>query len=200
MKNIILSLVVALLFAPSMASAANPFIEIRDQLNQLNEQISANTTAINNLRSIQVYVNGVRRGTMMEPRGGNFINATAIRLLLESEYVALLSTAGIGLFEVPISYQSNDCSGQPYLAVPDLNPVAARQGIVMRNNSPVSDTLYYAPAGSAIEVITKESQILGGICDDVPTTSIDAVQVMVNDSTMTGVIPTDFVGEVTIGF
>ena len=200
MKNIILSLAVALLFAPGMASAANPFIEIRDQLDQLNEQVSANTTAINNLRSVNVYVDGVRRGAMMEPFGGNFINASAIRMLLESEYIALLSTGGGGLREVPLSYQTNDCSGQSYLAIGSINPVAARQGIVMRNNSPVSNTLYYAPAGSAIEVITKESQILGGICDDVPTTSIDAVQVMVNDSTMTGVIPTDFVGEVTIGF
>ena len=200
MKNIILSLVVSLLLAPNMASAANPFIDIRDQLDQLNEEVSANTTAINNLRSIQVYVNGVRRGTMMEPRGGNFINATAIRLLLESEYIALLSTAGSGLLEVPLSYQSNDCSGQSYLAVPDMNPVAARQGIVMRNNAPISNTLYYAPAGSAIETISKESQTIGGICEDIPTTPIDAVQVIINDSIITGVIPSDFVGEVIIGY
>jgi len=200
MKNIILSLVVSLLLAPNIASAANPFIDIRDQLDQLNEEVSANTTAINNLRSIQVYVNGIRRGTLMEPRGGNFINATAIRLFLESEYIALLSTAGSGLLEVPLSYQSNDCSGQSYLAVPDMNPVAARQGIVMRNNAPISNTLYYAPAGSAIESISKESQTIGGICDDIPTTPIDAVQVIINDSTITGVIPSDFVGEVTIGY
>ena len=200
MKNIILSLVVSLLLAPSIASAANPFIEIRAQLDQLNEEVSANTSAINNVRSIQVYVNGVRRGTMMEPRGGNFINATAIRLFLESEYVALLSTAGSGLFEVPISFLSNDCSGQPYLAVPNMNPVAARQGIVMRNNAPISNTLYYTPAGSAIETISRESQTIGGICEDTPTLLIDAVQVIINDSTITGVIPTDFVGEVTIGY
>ena len=200
MKNIILSLVLSLLLAPNMASAANPFNSIRDQLDQLNEEVSANTTAINNLRSIQVYVNGVRRGTLMEPRGGNFINATAIRLFLESEYVALLSTAGSGLFEVPISFLSNDCSGQPYLAVPNMNPVAARQGIVMRNNAPISNTLYYAPAGSAIETISRESQTIGGICEDTPTLLIDAVQVIINDSTITGVIPTDFVGEVTIGY
>ena len=200
MKNIILSLVVSLLLAPNMASAANPFIDIRDKLDQLSEEVSANTTAINNLRSIQVYVSGVRRGTMMEPRGGNFINATAIRLFLESEYIALLSTDGSGLFEVPISYQSDDCSGQSYLAVPDINPVAVRQGIVMRNNAPISNTLYYAPAGSAIQNISKESQTLGGICEDMPTTPIDAVQVIINDSTITGVIPTDFIGEVTIGY
>ena len=200
MKNIILSLVLGILLVPNVASAANPFNGIRDRLDQLNEEVSANTTAINNLRSIQVYVNGIRRGTMMEPRGGNFIDATAIRLFLESEYVALLSTAGSGLFEVPISYQSNDCSGQPYLAVPNMNPVAARQGIVMRNNAPTSNTLYYAPAGSAIETISRESQTIGGTCEDRPTLLIDAVQVIINDSTITGVIPTDFVGEVTIGY
>ena len=65
MKNIILSLVVSLLLAPNIASAANPFIDIRDQLDQLSEEVSANTTAINNLRSIQVYVDGIRRGTLM---------------------------------------------------------------------------------------------------------------------------------------
>jgi hypothetical protein len=81
-----------------------------------------------------------------------------------------------------------------------MNPVAARQGIVMRNNAPISNTLYYAPAGSAIESISKESQTIGGICDDIPTTPIDAVQVIINDSTITGVIPSDFVGEVTIGY
>ena len=82
MKNIILSLVVSLLLAPNIASAANPFIDIRDQLDQLNEAVSANTAAINQLRSIQVYVNGVRRGTMMEPRGGNAY------LILAHAYIA----------------------------------------------------------------------------------------------------------------
>ena len=215
MKKYIPSLLALLMCVPATVFASSPiftyFFQQINQLNaevdQLNDRVTANEIAISdnqarisNIRSINVYVDGFRRGALMEPRGGNFINAAAIRVLLDSEYLALLSTAGDGLREVRLSYQSTNCTGQPYLAIADMNPVAARQGLVIWNDTPAPDTLYYAQAGTVIENITPVSSTLGGVCSTASGAITDAVKVYVNEPTITGVTQSDFIGEVSIGF
>ena len=174
--------------------------EVNANFDSIETAVNDNDTRINNIRSINVYVNGVTRGAFIESLSTGFISASAIRLLLDSQYFAIIMTSGDGLREVPLSYLTNNCTGQAYLAIQNMNPIVARQGLVVRNNLPVSNSLYYAPAGSVIENISVESSTTGGVCNDIPTTASDAVKVIVNDSTITGVNPDDFVGDVTIGF
>jgi hypothetical protein len=204
MKNIFLSLVLALLFASGMASAANPFIEIRDQLDQLDEQVSANTAAINNLRGLSLYVNGVKRGAIIDwSSGGNppaFSTAISLRILLDSEYVALVSTAGDGLRQTGLAYESANCTGQPYFALVDMNPMLARQGVVIVTDSPAPDTLYFAQADTPIESITINSENRFGVCSTKPAISAYGVKVTVNDETLTGVTHSDFIGVLKLGY
>ena len=211
MKNIIISVVFSLLFVPNVALAASPFINIHEQLDQLNadvteldERVTNNLNAINNLRGLSLYVNGVRRGAIIDwSSGGNppaFATAISLRTLLDSGYVALVSTAGDGLRESGLAYESTNCTGQPYFALIDMNPMLARQGVVIETDSPAPNTLYFAQAGTPIESITINSENRFGACNTKPAILAEGVSVIVNDPTLTGVTHSDFVGELTLGF
>ena len=174
--------------------------EVNENFDSIETAVNDNDTRINNMRSINVYVNGVRRGAFIESVSDGFINTSAVRLLLDTQYFTILLTSGDGVREVPLSYLTNNCTGQAYLAIQNMNPIVARQGLVVRNDSPSPNSLYYAPAGSLVENLLIESSTTGGTCNDIPTTSSDAVKVIVNDSTITGVSAVGFSGDVTIGF
>lgn len=174
--------------------------EVNANFGSIETAVNDNDTRINEIRSINVYVNGVRKGAFIESFDGSFINASAVRLLLDSQYFTILLTSGDGLREVPLSYLTNNCTGQAYMAIQNMNPIVARQGLVVRNNSPAPNSLYYAPEGSLIENASIESSTTGGVCNDIPTMASDAVKVIAIDSTLTGVTTADFSGDVTIGF
>ena len=174
--------------------------EVNANFDAVETAVNDNDTRIGNIRSINVYVDGIRRGALIDSLGGNFIDARAFRVLLDSGYYVLLSTAGDGLFRVPLKYESTNCTGQAYFTFAFINPVAARQGFVISNDTPALGTLYYVQAGTVIENIAIESTTQGGVCNTVVPTPVEATKILVNDSALTGVTHSDFVGEVTVGF
>jgi hypothetical protein len=166
------------------------------------DSVSDADAASPEVSGLGVYVNGIRRGTIIDwntPTG--FITASGSRVLLDSGYVAFLSTAGDGLRRANLAYESTNCTGQPYFVrVEGINPILARQGLVIANDTPAPDTLYFAQAGTPIESITVNSVDDGVSCNPVPGTAGYGVQVTVNDVMLTGAIHSDFVGELTLGY
>jgi len=166
------------------------------------ENIQNNTTSISNIRSINVYVDNIRRGALIQAHGGSnvFINANSFVIMLDSRYFALLTTAGDGLRQLSLAYKSADCTGQPYLNMSNLNSLVSRQGFVFSNDTPELGTLYYIQAGMPIETITVQSIMFDGLCSVSSSIDVDLFKVFVNDSIVTGVAQSDFIGNVTIGF
>lgn len=151
---------------------------------------------------LSIYVNGTRRGAIIDwNTDTGFITASGSRILLDSGYVTFISTAGDGLRQIPLLYESIDCTGQPYFfRSSGVNPILAQQGFVIANDTPAPDTLYFAQAGMPIESITANSSDVDGVCSQVPAFAGEGVKVTVNDVTLTGAIHSDFVGVLTLGF
>ena len=167
---------------------------------EVNANFEAVASGINNIRSINVYVNGVRRGALIDSNTGSILTATGHRILLDSKYIALFSTAGDGLRKIALRYESTDCTGQPYKLMDGWNPLIPKQGLVFSNDTPALGTLYYVQAGTVTETITIESSMNGGICTVNTEPNINAAKVFVNEPTLTGVTKNDFIGDVTVGF
>jgi len=170
---------------------------------EVNANFDTLASGINSIRSINVYVNGVRRGPLIDTFssvGGGFVGAEALRILLDSGYITLVSVIGDGVRDQSLRYESIDCTGQPYLLMELWNPMMAKQGVVISNDVPDLGTLYYVQAGTTIENITIESQMKDGVCELNNRPNVDAAKVYVNEPTLTGVMKNDFIGDVTIGF
>lgn len=171
---------------------------------EVNANFDVMASALNNIRSINVYVNGVRRGALIDSHSGanppSFLTAVGFRVLLDSGYIALVSTAGDGLRKLWLGYESTNCTGQPYKYMNDWNPILARQGMVYSNDTPALDTLYYVQAGTVTETITIESSMRDGVCTLRSEPNVNAAKVFVNEPTITGVTKNDFIGDVTVGF
>lgn len=204
MKNIIISVVVSLLLAPNIVSAASPFNYIYDQLDQLNSEVTANTAAINNLRSVNIYVDGVRRGTLLDANRNSaqfsVFNSLIYRALLDSGYFAVISVTGDGLKQVNLGYESTDCNGQAYIARGSWTDIVARQGIVLSNASPAPGSIYMIQSGTASEIIQVESWTFDGTCVTESFPDMEVYKAFANVPEITGVAQGDFVGEVTLGF
>mgnify|MGYP001828818194 CR=1 FL=1 len=210
MNKLMLGLVIVVLATPytwaETVTVPNTFVDGEvASASEVNENFETVATAIGNIRGLSVYVNSVRRGAVIDWGSGGgtsfFMSAISIRVLMDSGYVAIVSTEGDGLREVPLSYESIDCTGQPYFSFDPMNPILARQGVVISNDTPAPDTLYLAQAGTPIESITLNSQSKSGVCNTPgPGITVDGVKVTVNDATLTGAAHSDFVGELTLGF
>jgi hypothetical protein len=166
------------------------------------DSVSDADAAVPDANGLSVYVNDIRRGAIIDwNTQSGFITASGIRIWLDSGYVTFISTAGDGLRRINLAYESTNCTGQPYFVrVEGINPILARQGLVIANDTPAPDTLYFAQAGTPIESITVNSVDDGVSCNPAPSTPGYGVQVTVNDVTLTGAIHSDFVGEVKLGF
>lgn len=212
MKYIILSLVLTLLCVPIMASAANPFINIHEQFDQLNvdvteleDRVTTNTTAINNVRSVNVYINGLKRGALLDanrPASGEFsvLHSGILRVMLDSRYFTAITVAGDGVRQTTLVYQYAGCTGEAYVFNSDWNELVARQGIVLSNDTPAPNTLYMIQAGTAMETIQIASATIDGNCTTESYGDFEVYKVVANDPAITGVTQGDFVGEVTLGF
>jgi len=207
MNKKILILLVALFIGTQVGAESvtvpNTFVDgTTASASEVNANFSALETGINNIRSINVFVNGVRRGAFLDSYLNSFVTATAIRVLLDSRYIALVSTAGDGVFSViKLGYESANCTGQAYIDMTGWNPMMAQQGLVFSNGTPAPGTLYSVYARTAVETITIESTSKDGVCDPaVSLPGVSVAKVSLNDSTLTGVTKSDFIGDVTLGF
>jgi hypothetical protein len=210
MNKLMLGFVIAVLATPytwaETVTVPNTFVDGSvASASEVNENFETVATAISNVRGLSLYVNDIRRGAIVDWSSGGgdsaFSSAIRVRVLLESGYMVFISTAGDGFIEVPLSYESADCTGQPYFSLTTINPMLARQGVVISNDTPAPDTLYFAQAGTPIESITLNSQSKSGVCNTPgPGITVDGVKLTVNDATLTGVTHSDFVGELKLGF
>jgi len=183
------------------ATVPNTFVDgTTASASEVNANFDAVVSAVNNIRSINVYVDGVRRGALIDSNTGSFLTADGHRILLDSSYFAFFSPAGDGLRKIALRYESADCTGQPYKDMEGWNPLIPKQGIVFSNDTPALGTLYYVQAGTVTETITIESLMMDGVCSLTNVPNVDAAKVFVNEPTLTGVTKNDFIGDVTVGF
>jgi hypothetical protein len=173
-----------------------------DKLNNIKDAVNDNDIRITGLRTLNVYVNSVRRGALIDSMDdfspAHFSAATVFTVLLDSGYIAFLSTSGDGLHEYSLAYESVDCTGQAYDDAGGANPVLLSQGYVYSNDSPSTGTAYYVPAGAAQKTVNIQSYTKDDICNSASTTW-SGVPVYLNEPSITGVSNADLMGDLKVG-
>ena len=175
-----------------------------DHLNNIKDAVNDNDIRITNIRSLNIYVDEVRKGALIDSMDGfsptHFSSATVFTVLLDSGYVAYVSTNGDGLYEYGLAYESADCTGQAYDQADGANPVLLNQGYVYSNSDPSTGTAYYVPAGSIPETVTIQSYTNGSNVCQGGSGTWQGVKVYLNEPTITGITNSDFVGDLKVGF
>lgn len=164
--------------------------------------IAANTNAISGIGGIDVFVNSVRVGSLVKYPS----LSSSMTILLPSNYLAVISDNGEGLrptssdgISHEIVYLSNDCTGQTYArggSVETFVPFGMGQIYANQGLSPL--TYYYIPAGTPAETLTYNSKDIGFGCT-AESAAVELYKTFLNDSNVTGVTGTEFIGSLTIG-
>ena len=174
-----------------------------DKLNNIKDAVNDNDTRITGVRTLNVYVNSVKRGALIDSMDdfspAHFSTATVFTVLLDSGYIAYLSTSGDGLHEFGLAYESVDCTGQAYDQADGANPVLLSQGYVYSNDSPSTGTAYYVPAGALQKAVNIQSFTKDNVCNPANYTG-SGVPVYLNDPGITGISKADLVGDLKVGF
>lgn len=189
------------LISPSMLLAARPSInELNTRVNQLEAQVNALESQVNESilmiaanKPLSIFSNGTRVGELVLFGGSLTIGSTDTGYLFGVDL-----NNGRNLLAREFLYVSSDCAGQPYTSLIFGENYDVSQGVVFLG--PDGTTAYYVPKGSLPTPMVATNSVLriGSPCK-ASINEITALQVVINDMSITSFDSTLLPGVITVG-